>query len=285
MFISERREPLFSFASLPESVKAGPEDDLVLRPFGLYESDLNVNFNQARRPFLVTRILDCCTRDAGEGRVKPEFFWNLTVGKRIECLLNLLRGGAESEIPLTFLCPNQECGEELEIEISVREITALQAQAYETQAVCVTLELGSLVLRRPTGIDQVAWLKSSFASQDAAIEAMVRTLLLPLAGAVEFERSAIPSEIVQVVEQALDEFDPLVNFRQPVKCFSCGTENLIELDLEKFSLERLRQAQLRLLASVHKLAAHYHWSEQEIFSVPYWRRTRYLSFIEKEKNR
>lgn len=284
MFISERREPLFSFPGLPESLKAGHANGLVLRPFGLYESDLNVDFNQTVRPFLVTEILDCCTRDVAKARVEPDFFWCLTVGKRIECLLNLLPSGTGPEIPFTFLCPNKDCSQELEIEISVRELSALQAEAYETEPVLVPLENGSLALRRPTGSDQLAWLKSCFANKEAAIKAMLRTLLLESPAKAAIDGDAIPSGLVPVVEQALEEFDPLVYFSLLVNCFSCGAENLLEIDLEEFSLRRLRQAQMRLLASVHKLAAHYHWSEREIFSVPYWRRARYLSLIEKEKN-
>jgi hypothetical protein len=284
MFISERREPLFSFPGLPESVAAGPASDFVLRPFGLYESDLNVDFEQAVRPFLVTEILECCTRDAGGGRVDPDFFWGLTVGKRIECLLHLLLSANGPEIGATFLCPNEGCGQELEIEISLEEIGALQAEAYAVDPVLVPFEKASWALRRPTGSDQLAWLKSRIAAPEAAIRTMVRTLRLPFPNDGANDGDAIPNALVPMVEQALEEFDPLVNFSLQVNCFSCGAENQIELDLEEFSLRRLRQAQLRLLASVHKLAAHYHWSEQQIFSVPYWRRARYLSLIEKEKN-
>ncbi len=284
MFIPERREPLFSFPGLPGSVKAGHANDLVLRPFGLYESDLNVDFTQALPPFLVTEILDCCTRDVGEARLEPDFFWSLTVGKRIECLLNLLPSGPGTEIPFTFLCPNKECSQELQIEISVREISAMQAEAYESEPVLVPLENGSLALRRPTGSDQLTWLNSRFADEEAATKGMLRTLLLECPANAAIDGDAIPNGLVSVVEQALEEADPLVCFSLLVNCSSCGAENLLEIDLEEFSLRRLRQAQMRLLASVHKLAANYHWSEREIFSIPYWRRARYLSLIEKEKN-
>jgi hypothetical protein len=68
-----------------------------------------------------------------------------------------------------------------------------------------------------------------------------------------------------------------------VKCPSCDTTNLVAIDLEELSLRGLRNAQLRLLASVHRLAAKYHWSEEQIFAVPFWRRAKYLSLITNEK--
>ena len=283
MFISERREPLFPLAGLPQSVAAGCASDLVLRPFGLYESDLNVDFDRALRPFLITEILDCCASELGKGGIEPEFFWSLTVGKRIECLLHLLPLGREEQIPFTFVCPNKECSQQLEIEISIQELTKLQAQAYETEVVPVVLENGSLGLRRPTGNDQLAWLKNNFADEAAATEAMLGTMLLGYPEAATVARDIASSTLVQLVDQALEEFDPLVNFTQLVNCSSCGAENLLQIDLEEFSLGRLWQTQMRLLASVYKLAAHFHWTEREIFSVPYWRRVGYLNLINKEK--
>jgi hypothetical protein len=290
MFISERHEPLLPFPKLAETATdaAGRSTrNLALRPFGLYESDLNVDFQRTLRPFLVTRILECCTRDAvqheEERQLDPQFFWNLTVGKRTECLLNLIALAEGSELPLTFRCHSQTCGQSLEIEISVAEICALQDEAYAAEQVSVQLENNSLVLRRPTGSDQLAWLKSRFADEESAIRAMLRTLL-PEQSAVPLEGGPLSRELVQTIESALEEQDPLVNFSLTAVCPYCEEENLYEIDLEELSLSRLRRAQLRLLASVHKLAAHYHWSEQQIFSVPFWRRAHYLSLIEKEKN-
>ncbi len=283
MLISERHEPLLPFPRLPETVQAGySTHDLALRPFGLYESDLNVNFNQ-RRPLLVTHILECCTRDARQEKVEQSLFWNLPVGKRIECLLTLLAAGDDAEIPVTLRCSNGLCGQELEIGISLEEITALQGQAYAAERVVVWLENEELALRRPTGSDQLAWLKTDFADEEAAAQAMLRTLLLEGVGTVNGKTTR--HGWLRSIEQAMEEQDPLVDFSISVQCPSCGREDQLEIDLEELALRRLRQAQLRLLASVHSLAAHYHWSEEQIFSVPYWRRAYYLTLIKKEENR
>jgi hypothetical protein len=286
MLISERHEPLLPFPRLPEAVKARYSiSDLALRPFGLYESDLNVDFDRTPRPILVTHILECCTRNAQEEKVEQSLFWHLPIGKRIECLLTLLLSGAGSEIPLVFRCPNKSCEEKSEVEISIEEVAALQEQAYATERVVVRLENETLALRRPTGSDQLAWLKGDFTDEEAAVKAMLRTLLLDDTEAVSVHGDILHDERLQSIEQVMEEHDPLINFSLLVKCPSCGAENLIGIDLEELSLRRLRQAQLRLLASVHRLAAHYHWSEEQIFSVPHWRRAYYLSLIENENNR
>ena len=279
-------EPLLPFPRVPETVKARYSvGELTLRPFGLYERDLSVDFNHAQRPFLVTQILECCTRDARGEKVEQSFFWNLTVGKRIECLLNLISSGEQPEISVAFLCPNGACGQELEIELAVEEISELQEQAYAAERVSIQIENQQLVLRRPTGSDQLSWLKSRFAEEDAAVKQMLRTLLLEDAEGTAADGDATPRELVQSVGRAMEEHDPLVNFSLQVQCPYCEQECPCEIDLEALALRRLRQAQLRLLVSVHRLAANYHWSEGEIFAVPYWRRTYYLNLIEKEKNR
>jgi len=284
MPVSERHEPHFPFPSLPESVRAGHSvGGLALRPFGLYESDLEVDFNQPLRPFLVTDILECCTRKVHGGVVESDFFWRLAVGKRIECLLALAYLETGTEFPVAFRCLNQECGVELEIEISVAEIAAQQEEAYATEWIAVEVENEQWTLRRPTAGDQREWLNRSFADEPAAVKAMVRTLLVDETGK-ETTGGAIPSNLVHAVNQAMAEHDPLVNFSVAIKCSFCGIESSLEIDLEEVSLRQLRRTQTRLLSSVHTLATHYHWSEPEIFAVPYWRRARYLNLIQNEKN-
>jgi len=279
MLVRQLHEPLSPFPSLPETVKARhPGCDLTLRPFGLYENDLNLDFDHTPRPVLVTRILECCTRHTQKESVEQSFFWMLPIGKRIECLLTLLASGTRADIPITFRCPNTKCGQESEVEISLTEIAGLQEHAYQNERVVVSFESESLVLRRPTGGDQLEWLSGRYADQEAASRAMLGTLLL------DREEVAFRDEWLPVAERALEEKDPLVNFSLLVDCSNCGEETLLELDLEEVSLRELRRAQLRLLASVHRLAASYHWSEEQIFSVPYWRRAYYLRLIEAEKN-
>ena len=285
MSVDEQHEWLWPFPNLPEVVKARyAVRDLALRPFGLYESDLNVDFDRTPRPVLVTHLIECCTRDAQKERVEQSLFWHLPVGKRIECLLTLLLSGTGSEIPVAFRCPNTTCGERSEIEIAIEEVAALQEEAYAADRVEVPIENEVLALRRPTGSDQLVWLEGNFKDSGAAQRAMVRTLLLSGAEGVDVHGDTLRDEWLDRIEDAMEEHDPLVNFKLRVKCPFCESDHLVTIDLEELSLRRLRQAQLRLLASVHRLAAHYHWSEQQIFAVPYWRRAHYLSLIENEKN-
>jgi hypothetical protein len=283
MFVSGQHEPLFPFPRVPETVKAGFSiKGLTLRPFGFYARDLDVDFSRTPRPFLVTQILECCTRNDRREEVPQSFFWNLTVGKRIECLLNLLSPGEGTKIALTLACANPTCGQELEIALSLAEISALQEEAYTDEHVSMKVGNRQLALRRPTAGDQLRWLNSHFTDEATAVRAMIGTLLVDENGSSSSEETIVEGQATEI-EQSLDEHDPLIDFQVEVHCPYCETRRLFEVDLEELSLRRLRQSQLRLLASVHRLAAHYHWSEQQIFSVPHWRRAYYLALIDGEK--
>ena len=282
MFSSQPHEPLLPFPALPDAFRSRHSNpELALRPFGIYERDLSVDFSATPRPFLVTEILDCCTRAASGNPVGRDFFWELTVGTRIECLLRLV---STEEIPLAFRCP--ACGGELEIELTAREMSELQQEAVSEE---VVVSEGGVRLRRPTGSDQLAWLGQSFESEAEALRQMIATLSVEGSEQSVFGKGSesLAGELAmeQDINRAMDEHDPLVNFSVQVQCPECEREHVCEVDLEEFALNRLRQAQFRLLATVHRLARHYHWSEEEIFKVPYWRRDHYLSLVEREKER
>ena len=284
MFSSQPHEQLLPFPALPQAFRNRHSiSELALRPFGIYERDLSVDFGATPRPFLVTEILDCCTRDARGQSVGREFFWELTVGTRIECLLRLVLGDARSEIALALRCP--ACGGELEIELTASEITELQQQAAASEETIVVGE-GRVRLRRPTGNDQLAWLGQGFESEADALRQMLSTLIVGDAEQRLFEvGSELEGGVLEKIGHAMDEHDPLVNFSVQVQCPDCGREHVCEIDLEELSLNRLQQAQFHLLATVHRLARHYHWSEEEIFKVPYWRRDHYLNLMAREKER
>src|SRR5215216_3988980 len=104
MSISESHDRLVPFPHVPEAIKSSFSiKELTLRRFGRHESDLNIDFAHWPRPVLITRILESCTRDEGRKRVSENFFWDLTVGKRIEGLLNLI-ASESSEIEIALVC-------------------------------------------------------------------------------------------------------------------------------------------------------------------------------------
>ena len=270
------------FPAIPERVREQHcVNNLFLRPFGQKENDLEVDFSQKLRPYLVTRILECCTYD--QDRQVPErgFFEDLTVGKRIECLMTVVMTGRASGIPVHLRCSDQACREPMEIEFSMDEMTALQHQSDDTDPLAVRIDGRTFEFRKPTGGDQLDWLKGSFPNEDAAVKTMIQTLLCSDDRSSDHEFQ-IPDEWVRIIDEALAETDPLVNFSLTVRCPHCSEDGLYSINLEESLIRELHMAQLNLIRTVHRLATYYHWAEEQVLSIPSWRRRHYLALIEKE---
>ena len=272
-------------ARLPYRVaEASPEpgfapESLWLRPFGFEAEHLKVNFSQPLRPFLVTDILACCARNGDEG-IDQSLLWQLTVGARIECLILILSCSGIDSFGVQFRCPSDGCDEESEVEVTVAELTEVQETAHGGDRLTVTSGGETLVLRRPTGIDQLAWLRSGIREDAGSMLAMARTLMVN--GGPDGVAQKAAGDWIDLADEAMEDFDPLVNFNMLVRCPFCGEESRCEVDLEEISLRLLRKAQQRLLRTVHRLASHYHWGEEQIFAVPHWRRAEYLGLINSE---
>ena len=241
------------------------------RRFGIAEDDLRVDFASINRSALATRLLDICAVD--RDRVLPEnFFRELSVGKRIECLLVLAHGGADDTLRLPFKCSG--CGEDLELELTLDEIAAFQNEADQVELVSVDLSGRRLEFHKLSGRDQESIGEAVFSDEFEAATEIIRRLAVD-ADAVE----RLAARDIKVIEAAMEEADPLVNFNCRIDCGECGQSNDHEIDLFETALDMLRRVQLRLVQSVHRIASKYHWSEQEICAVPEWRRQQYLELI------
>ncbi len=244
-----------------------------LRPFGIDESDLAVDFTRQDTPDLVTRLLAQCAET-----LPTDFFLDLTVGKRLEFLLRLAAGIGRTSFFFSFKCG--ACAQELEFELSLEEIAEMQSEADASETVEVKFENKKYVFRKPCGRDQKDWQNSSFADESAAAQAMIRSLQKKSEReAVATRFPQITREIFALIDEAMDEADPLVNFSCRVRCAECGSANDFPIDLCEFALGELSRTQQFLLSAVHRLASRYHWSEKEIFAVPHWRRLKYLALI------
>lgn len=253
--------------------------DLRLRRFGCSGDDLAVDFESAAVPHLITEILVCCTKRTDGQSPDRQFFWELDISKRIQCLLILASlEGAGGIISVALRCPNLSCGQPIEIDLTIEELLEAEKGAWEDEF-SVSLGEKCLVLRRPTAADQLSWLQQSFVDEDCAVRMIIRTLL------VEGPQIELTQEWISRIEEALDRHDPLLQFGLSVICPYCQKLAEQNLDLAEFAMRKLKEAQARLIEAVHRLATHYHWSEAEILRLPPWRRARYLSLVEREEVR
>ena len=271
------------FPNIPETLKTQFSlSELSFRPFGHCAEDREVNFNQPLRPYLEVQILECCTGDRQGAKPDSSFFWNLEVGKRIECLLMIATIKDRDVFMIPLRCLNSACQEGIEIDFSIEELKGLQPS--EKTEKCPEILVGhqTVRIRRPTGSDQLKWLEQSFKDERSVTQSMLKTLVL------EDDRSELDSDAIVQGEwipefnHMMDEIDPLVNFQVQVQCPYCSEQDSHSIDLGAFALQRLRNTQQQLLDMVHRLASRYHWNESEILAIPAWRQESYLARIERE---
>jgi hypothetical protein len=254
-------------------------NELRFRPFGISESDLDIDFTHPNTPALITRLLVLCCAERKDF-VSNEFFWDLSVGKRLECLLWIANLGKADGFLFQFKCANEACRQELAFDLLLSEITEMQQKADETQLVSVNIADENFYFRKPSGRDQIAWQEKYWDETETA-QMMISSLQVKDEKPIE----RLDDEAIVCIGEAMDEVDPLINFTCKVTCPDCGLVNDYEVDLTTFALNELQKAQRDLLKNVHLLASHYKWSEQQFFSVPHWRRQVYLSLIAKDSDR
>jgi len=254
------------YPALPGELAAHPSAEAWrLRRFGVLGEDLQVDLT-ADPPTAITNLLACCT----EPQPDSEMLWNLTVGKRIECLLILAELDGREAIDLALLCP--QCRAPFEVTLVTREL--LEAgRAADRTVIEVKNEARVWLFRLPTGRDQRRWLEQTYPSQAAAVDDLIATLAL----------DGLADAPVTALDSALDEADPLVRTSTTAACPDCGCVAEGEADLAGMLLEQFRRAQDSIIGHVDLLASRYHWSEAEILRLPSWRRERYANRLQQER--
>jgi hypothetical protein len=238
-----------------------PGSGAVVRPFGRAAADLDVDFS-APRPIVVTQLLAACTH------LDAETWWQAPIHRRIVELVGL----AEHAGPPIELVIDCACGSRAAVEITAAELVAFEAERTGSRA---GVEVDGVMLRIPTGRDQLAWLGVT-SDDDSELAVAVLSRLVEGDGAVSRDN------LVEV-ERALADADPIVDFRIDTTCPSCASPLAAIVDLESIALHRLRRSQRTLLDEIDMLARTYHWSERDILALPAWRRAEYLSVIERRR--
>ncbi len=255
----------------------------VLRSPGLCEIDLEIDFHQTRRPYLVTQILVNFTENGNGGFPDEDFIWDLPISTRTEALAAIALTGTGSQLELQLTCHRDACAENMEMSFSMQEIADLSIRSQEREnkdgLYVIPFNRKAFHFRKPTGRDQKEWLAASpsFKGEDALMHEMIHRLLVK--NNDEQSLSNDPQWLA-AIDEGMKEIDPLVHLELTVFCPACDHKNVYPLDLEALLLQRLKRIQRDLLHTVHRLASQYHWSEQQVFSVSPQRRSDYLALIE-----
>ncbi len=81
------------------------------------------------------------------------------------------------------------------------------------------------------------------------------------------------------IETALEQAAPELAQQLQLTCPECGEQHQVQLDWYRGMHKPVDE----LLDEIHRLAANYHWSEQEILALPKQRRTAYLRRLDRDR--
>lgn len=222
-------------------------------------------------------LADLLDRLGGYAPVTPELVATLTRSDRERLLLAVRAGLAGDEIRLVAACPNPDCGELVEVVLSVAEVLAGENPGTPGSADSVTVHTGegSFVVRPPRGSDDAAVADLPAAERPGALW---RRIVTPDPG------GATPATRVALAA-ALAELGTAIaapDLMRVARCPECAA--WLELDPDPVDLlaRALRQGAGRLLAELHCLAFHYGWAESAILALPRQRRHRYLELVRRQ---
>jgi len=267
------------FPKLPQSfLKKYGNPILKIRSFGTSKQDLDVDFPESR-PVMITEVIRACTVTGNSDKLDSEFFWDMSLGKRIECLFNIATEENSNEVPFELRCGNPNCEKPMDVTITSYEIAKMQSNIDQIE---ITLPIGNSTdnyfFRLPTGSDQRKWMKESASSSDGEIEkAIIKSLWVQKPG----QELPLDELSIHKIGEELKSHDPLVDFKLTTFCPYCNFEFCPKLNLEKLLINQLSDIKDNLISHVHQLARVYHWREDWIVKIPKARRQEYLSLIQR----
>jgi hypothetical protein len=189
------------------------------------------------------------------------------LGRRNRALLELHAVWFGSQLEAWVACP--QCGEKLEFELNVRDLTAPQPDENHQATVAVDEQ----IFRLPTSRD-LAQAAQSHGEREAAIRLLE---LCRVGGAGSWGWT---DELIEKVGESLATADPMAETRVALTCPACDHKWNDSIEVVCFIWAELESRARRLLWEVHSLAMAYGWSESETLALSAARRALYLEMVQ-----
>jgi len=249
------------------------------RPYGKRPGDLNIDFSEPRRPFLISRLLLACLEQA-DGRSYPEDgFCDWTLRRRLQGLLAIVVATKGRQLRVQAPCEHSSCGELIELNLDLVEFCDVKRP---DTFFCEPVAKTKVQIRLPSGADQIRWLDANDRGRGCSFAEMATALITEVNGRAPDGGWRVPGEWLEDLGRTLEEHDPLMTLRLDTCCPVCHGEMQIEFDLEHHLLTVLAAEQQYLLGQIHRLASSYHWPEAEILALSSQRRAYYIARIDGE---
>lgn len=241
-----------------------------LLELALSESALRVSSNPER----VTSALCEALNDLGGMPPSASLVRELSVGDRQFLMRRLAVHIDDQLVWLAAKCGT--CEEPFDLSFQHSELPVKPAGREYPETVVETTQ-GTLSVRVPTGADQEA--VAAFQDDARSVQALLERLVSRQGSGEPLNIEVLTEGDITAIENAAEEMAPEIAQSLVAQCPHCSTENQVPLS----PYACMEKPVGNLYGEVHTLAANYHWSEQEILTLPRSRRHNYLSLIDRSR--
>ena len=208
----------------------------------------------------------------------------LSIGERDARLLQLREWMFGTLLLNTAQCP--QCGERVEWQ---GRTTDLRIQAFADASSLEEFDMEvdgyRLRFRLPTSLDiadVMALLKSDIDNNDITTNAtaLLKRCIVSaeLAGRI-CDLSELSPNVLDALSQKIEELDPQAEITTALTCPECSHQWQLQFDIASFLWTEINTWAQRTLASIHRLASAYGWTETEILNLSPIRRQLYLGML------
>jgi hypothetical protein len=233
---------------------------------------------------VVTGLLSRCLKRLGSfERIDAPLVRELPVCDRDYLIVKAREMTLGSKVDAVLACEHEQCGAPLDVSFSLDE---LHIERKPARARFFTAPLSSAVeMRLPTGGDQEAIAALYRADEERSLRLLLARCLRRVGDETHVDETFVAQLSAEErgrVEAEMARRTPQVSVELDGTCPECHTPFSTTLDFTAFFATEMRAGLSALEREVHVLARHYHWSEQEILSLPRPKRRRYLALIREE---
>ncbi|NOT56610.1 MAG: hypothetical protein HOP18_18585 [Deltaproteobacteria bacterium] len=248
----------------------------------------------------LTMLLTSCVRRLGAvSPVSSDIVRRLLIADRHYLLLKLREATFGDRVQATVQCPWEECRKKVDIDFSLHDIPV---RASEDKGPLYTRELSpaaafsgergeqyrEVTFRLPTSEDQEV-ISHVVEDNEAQALALLLARCIRRLGPLHDPGPEVIHRLSPLarmeIERHLEEAAPQVDLTLAAYCPECEREFAVPFDLREFFLAECKTSCDLLYREVHYLAYHYHWSEQEIMTLPREKRRKYIAVLAEELRR
>lgn len=200
----------------------------------------------------------------------------LQLGQCNHALLQLREQLMGVELISVTPCPN--CQEAVEVRLNTKSL-------YQTNAdSLINLEIPFAIadyegVFRPLTLADLAAVKVENDLSSTRQQLLQGCLLSLTQAGKSVGIEQLPSVVMQALEQAYLDADPLAEIRLKLACPTCEQQWLVGLDIAAFLWQELEQQAHKVFNEIHILASAYGWPEADILALSSARRKFYLARI------